>query len=261
MLGIQDVKVVLACVVAAAVLCLSAPSLGAEPPSGPDPGAIATLRKMTDHVAGLQRFSVQGHGALEVVLTSGQKIQFDHDVALVLERPNRLRATRKGEVADQIFYYDGKTLTLYSTEQQVYAVEAAPATLEGMLDFSRDRLDIVAPAGDLVYANAFDRLTQDMTAGFVVSRAAWLYGRSCTHLAFSKPGIDIQIWIDNGAQPLPVKYVLTTTDLISAPQYVLTLSDWNTSPQIDANTFRFAPPAGAKRIEFVPADVVPAPAK
>jgi hypothetical protein len=105
------------------------------------------------------------------------------------------------------------------------------------------------------------RLTQDMTAGFVVSKAAWLYGRSCTHLAFSKPGIDIQIWIDNGAQPLPVKYVLTTTDLISAPQYVLTLSDWNTSPKIDANTFRFAPPAGAKRIEFVPANVVPAPAK
>ena len=48
---------------------------------------------------------------------------------------------------------------------------AAPGTLEGMLDFARDKLDIVAPAGDLLYQNAYDVLMQDVTAAFVVGQS------------------------------------------------------------------------------------------
>jgi hypothetical protein len=247
--------------VATVLLGLSAPLPGAEPPPVPDPEAIATLRRATDHLGGLSRFSLRGHATLEVVLTSGQKIQFDNDLSMVLERPNKLRATRKGELADQTLYYDGTTVTLYSPEDRAYAAVAAPATLEGMLDFSRDQLDIVAPAADLNYADAFERLTQDMNAGFVVSKRALLGARSCTHLAFRKPGVDIQIWVANGDRPLIYKYVLTTTDVMSSPQFTLTLSDWDTRPQIDANTFRFAPPADAKRIEFALTDVAPASPK
>lgn len=216
-----------------------------------DADALALLRRTTDYVGSLKRFSVEGQAVLEVVLSSGQKLQFDHGVKLVVERPNKLRAARRGEIADQVFYYDGESLKLHDEAGKVYAATDAPKTLEDMLDFARDELDIVAPAADLIYADAYEELTADMTSGFVVSENALLAGERSTHLAFRKPGVDIQIWIRNGDQPLPLKYVLTTTDLIANPQFILTLSGWDTNPRITAETFRFDPPPTAKRIDFV----------
>jgi hypothetical protein len=240
-------------VLAAVLLGLTAPLAAAEPPKGLDPEAVAVLKKATTYLSGLKTLSVKGHGTLEVVLTTGQKLQFDHDLTLALQRPDKLRAVRKGEVADQVFVYDGKTLSLYSPEQKFYATKEAPPTLEGMLDFARDRLDIVAPAADFLYAKAFDLLMEDMTAGFVVSRNSWFDGRSCTHAAFRKPGVDVQLWVDNGEKPLVRKYVLTTTDMAASPQYILVLSDWETNPKLDENVFQFVPPKDATRIDFLAA--------
>jgi hypothetical protein len=234
---------------------------GAEPAAGPDPEATAILRAMTDHLSSLPRFSVNGHGILEVVLTSGQKLQFDNDVTLTLERPNKLVATRRGEVTEQGLWFDGENLSLFSPDKGFYAAATGPKTIDAALDFARDEMDLVAPAGDLLYTDAFASLIADTTAGFVVSKRAWIGGQSCSHLAFRKPGVDFQIWIANGAQPWPLKYVLTTTDMPASPQYTVTLSDWNMAPRIDPGTFTFTPPAGAKRIDFVRPGSAPAPAQ
>jgi hypothetical protein len=237
--------------VLAALIGLPALALGSESASGPDPEATAILRAMTDHLAGLKRFSVNGHGILEVVLTSGQKLQFDNDVTLIVERPSKLVATRRGEVTEQSLWFDGESLSLFSPAEGFYAAAQGPTTIDAALDFARDELDLIAPAGDLIYSDAYTSLVADMTAGFVVSKKAWIDGQSCSHLAFRKPGVDIQIWIANGERPLPLKYVLSTTDVPANPQFMLTLSDWNTSPRIDKKTFHFTPPAGARRIDFV----------
>jgi hypothetical protein len=130
-----------------------------------------------------------------------------------------------------------------------------PGTIETAFDAARDQLDLVAPAVDLIYADAYAALTGDMTAGFVVSTAALLGGQPCTQLAFRKPGVDVQLWIANGDRPLPLKLVLTTTDLLANPQYLVTLNDWNTNPSIDAAMFRFTATADAKRIDFLGSDV------
>ena len=98
---------------------------------------------MSDYVAGRQQFTVKAESSLEVVLTSGQKLQYDSPATLTVSRPNKLRAHRKGDIVDQEFFYDGKTLTLYNPKENLYATTAAPPTLEEMLDFARDKLDVV----------------------------------------------------------------------------------------------------------------------
>ena len=47
-------------------------------PTGIDPEAQRLLKASTDFLASQQRFSVESRNTLEVVLTSGQKIQFGH---------------------------------------------------------------------------------------------------------------------------------------------------------------------------------------
>jgi hypothetical protein len=120
-----------------------------------------------------------------------------------------------------------------------------------MFDFARTKLDIVAPAGDLAYKNAYDILMDGVTEGIVVGEAV-IEGVRCDHLAFRAPELDWQIWIQQGAQPLPRKLVITTLDLPNAPQFAITITKWNLQPAFDAETFTFTPSAGMKQIDFRP---------
>ena len=129
---------------------------------------------------------------------------------MTVKRPNKLRAVRTGESMNQRFFYDGKTLTLYNPSVKVYASQPAPATVEKMINLAREKVGIVLPAADLVYRNAFPLLTQDVTLAAVVGKAV-IGGVRCDHLLFSRPGVDFQVWVADGKQPLPHKYVVTET--------------------------------------------------
>lgn len=231
-------------------LLVGLPLAAQAQPSGIAPEAQRLLKASADFLASQQQFSAETRNTLEIVLTSGQKIEFNHAARLSVQRPDKLRAARSGDLVEQVFVYDGKSLTLSNPADKVYAQMAAPGTLEEMLDFARATLDIVAPAGDLIYTNAYDVLMADVTDGFVVGKAV-IEGVRCDHLAFRAPHIDLQIWIQEGEQPLPRKLVITTHDLDNAPQFAVTITQWNLVPTFDAQTFAFTPPDGAARIEFL----------
>jgi hypothetical protein len=235
-----------------AVAAVAGFSLAAQAqPAGISPEAQRLLKASTDFLAKQQRFSVDTRITLEIVLKSEQKIEFNHTARQSVQRPNKLRAERTGDLVNQVFVYDGKSLTLYNPQDKVYAQVAAPDTLEGMLDFARTKLDIVAPAGDLLYKDAYDILLDGVTEGFVVGKAV-IEGVRCDHLAFRAPHVDLQVWVQEGAQPLPRRFVITTRDLPNAPQFAVTVTKWNLKPDFGAQTFSFTPPAGARRVDFLP---------
>jgi hypothetical protein len=240
-----------AATVAALLLTVAVPLVALAQPAGIDPQATKLLKASTDFLASQQRFSVEVRNSLEVVLTSGQKIQFDHTGQMSVQRPNKLRADRAGDLTAQSFFYDGKTLTLFNPAGKYFATVAAPGTLEEMLDMARTKLDIVAPAGDLVFKNAYDILMTDVTQGFVVGKSM-VEGVRTDHLAFRAPLVDWQIWIQEGKEPLPRKLVITTRDQPGAPQFSVVITKWNLKPSFNAKTFSFSPPEGARKVEFVP---------
>ncbi len=233
-------------VAAAFVVPVAAPAQ----PAGVDPAATALLRKATDFVAAQNRFTVSTRNTLEVVLASGQKIQFEHAAKQSMRRPDRMRAERTGDLVQQVFYYDGKSLTMTDPATKHYATVDAPPTVEEMLDFARTRLDIVAPASDLVYRNAYDILMTDVTQAFVVGKG-FVEGVRCDHLAFRAPHVDWQIWIQEGKTPLPRKLVITTRDMPGEPQFSVVVTRWDLNPAFGPATFTYKPPPGARKAEFV----------
>lgn len=216
---------------------------------GIEPAAQQRLRASLDYLNTLETFTVATHGNVEVVLLDGQKIQFLNQVDLAVQRPNRMHARRLGDALEQELFYDGETLTLHQPGDNVYATVPAPPTLMAALDFARNELDIVAPAGDLLDANAYDLLMEGVRTGFVVG-TAMLGGVFCDHLAFSAPGTDFQLWVEQGERPLPRRMVITSRDVVNAPQFTVNLDDWNLAPKLPASEFRFDPPDGALAIEF-----------
>ena len=159
-----------------------------------DPAAMQILKRMTDYLGSLKQFSVHTQNTLEDVLDSGHRVDFEISANVIISRPNKLRAERKGDLIDQVFYYDGKTLTLYNPSDKVYATEPAPGTIEEMLDFARESLGLAVPVADLVYRNAFPLLMQDVTLAVVVGKAV-IGGVKCDHVLFSRPGVDFQVWV------------------------------------------------------------------
>ena len=215
-----------------------------------DPAATQILKRMTDYLGSLQQFSVHTQNDIEDVLDSGHRVDFDVSASVIISRPNKLRAERKGELIDQVFYYDGKTLTLYNLSDNVYASEPAPGTIEGTLDFARQSLGIVVPIGDLMYRNAYSLLMQDVTLAVVVDKT-FIGGVKCNHLLFSRPGVDFQVWVADGDRPLPYKYIVTDTGTPALLSVIAVMSDWNVAPAAAEAQFTFVPPQGAKPIIFM----------
>ena len=199
-----------------------------------------------------ESFSLLTTTTIETVLHSGQKIQFDNVITATVQRPNKFHAQRLGDLVDQTFFYDGQSLTLQDARAGYHATLAAPDTLDGMLDFARDTLDIVAPAQDFIHQDAF-KILMDGVDSAIHLGATYVEGEICDHLAFSAPqnGTDWQIWIQRGEQPLPRRIVITSRDILSAPQFAVHIKEWNLAPEIADDLFEFNASDATTEIEFI----------
>jgi hypothetical protein len=241
--------------VASALLALL--TLGAAPPAAQpnapkvDPKADKLLRSMSDFLGSQMVFSVDVQHDTQAVLESGEKLDFVADSSLIVQRPNHLRSDRLGELAHVSFYYDGKNMTLYGQRMNLYATAPAPATLDQAIDFARQKLNIEAPAADLLYANAYKVLMEDVVEGKYIAEA-FVAGQKCHHLAYRGNETDWQIWIADGPMPLPLRFTIISKKMKSVPELTVEMPKWDLSPKLTANTFTFTPPAKAERIDFLP---------
>lgn len=234
---------------AAVLLTTVCTEVGAQA-SKVDPAAVQVLKRMTDTLGGLKQFSVHTQTNLEDTLSSGERVDTGVSARVTVKRPNMLRAQRTGDLVEQHFYYDGKSISLYNPADKVFATEAAPAALDGMLDYVRGTLRLGIPVGDLVYANAYALLMQDVTSAKMLGKAM-VGGVRCDHVVFRRPGVDFQLWVAEGKQALPYKYVVTDTSTPELLSATTVMSGWNVSPKATDASFAFAPPKGAARISFM----------
>jgi hypothetical protein len=100
-------------------------------------------------------------------------------------------------------------------------------------------------------ANVYSIISSEVETSTYLG-TGYVNGIECHHLAFRKADVDLQLWVQTGDRPLPMKYIITTKWMTGAPQFELILRDWNTSPQIEAGQFTFAVPEGARKLESVP---------
>src|SRR5262245_16572020 len=147
-------------------------------------------------------------------------------------------------------YYDGKHVTLFGKRTQYYATMDAPDNIDAAIDFARDQLGLDAPAADLLYADAYKGLMENVQTGRYIGNEP-VGDRMCHHLAYHGATTDWQIWIEDGPRPLPCRYVITSTDVKGQPELVVAFARWDTAPHLAANTFDFTPPSGATQIPFL----------
>ena len=171
-------------------------------PKGADAEPAQMLKEMTEYLRNLQAFRVQAFSVDEVVTEAGTKLQLPTSSVITVARPNRVASEQLDDKNGLSFFYDGKSMALYCRADRTYAVAAAPPTLDATIDLIRKDYGIEAPGADLLYSRPYDVLMEQVKSGELVGHEL-LGGKMTRHLAFQGDEVDWQIWIAEGAEPLP----------------------------------------------------------
>jgi len=221
-----------------------------------DPQAAEILKQMCNYLEGLRQFSFQADNTEDVLLTSGQRIQYGKSVTVYVRRPNRIRADSVGDKNDGQFFYDGKTITLMDRRKNFYTSIDAPPEINAALDHAIHAFNLRAPLADLIHTKGYEYLTDEVLSGHYEGLHK-VQGILCHHLAFRQKDVDWQLWIENSHTPLPRKFIITDKKAHGL-QFTALLSKWNTSAALEDSLFTFVPPEKAEKIGMLPA-VAPAP--
>jgi hypothetical protein len=220
-----------------------------------DEHAAAILRRMADHLAGLPSFRVHVAATDEVVTGAGEKLQFVTRWRVEVKRPDRLRSDRDGPIAELTLRYDGTDISVYARRTGYYATARAPGSIDAVIDLARDAYGLEAPAADLLFSRPYDVLMADVVSGSYIDLEP-LGDVQAHHLAFRGREVDWQIWVQDGPEPLPLRYVVIAKQERGAPQFTAELSRWQPGAQLPDEDFRFTPPPEATRIELLGGTVV-----
>jgi hypothetical protein len=218
-----------------------------------DPKADALLHKMSDYLSSMKTFSVETSTVDEAhVGKDGKKIQQLAESKMVVRRPGEIRLEHLGPNGLVVLRDDGKQFSAFNSTKNIYATAPAPAQLEQAADYVRMQLQVDAPGVDLIASNPYAPLTDGMTEARYLGLVPMGNGVMAHHLAVTKDKVSYQIWIQDGPQPLPLRYVVTGQDMPGAPQFTVVMRNWQANVPIANDTFSFTPPAGATKVAFAP---------
>ncbi|WP_291992985.1 DUF2092 domain-containing protein [Candidatus Accumulibacter sp. ACC003] len=196
------------------------------------------LKGMSDYLAAQQALSFSYDATLEVVTPEDQILGLASSGKVVVNRPDKIRATRAGGFADVAMSFDGKTLTILGKNLNAYTQVEIPGSIDHLVDVMRDKYDRPLPAADLLLTNSYDMLMEgvedikDLGSGVIG-------GVECDSLAFRSKDVDWQIWIAHGDKPYPCRYVITSKRVPNGPSYAIQFSDWKTGKAVKADGFAF----------------------
>jgi hypothetical protein len=173
------------------------------------------------------------------------------DIANVyMKAPDKLLVNRKGDKGKKDFYYDGKTFTYYSADNNQYADMPAPPTIMETIDSISSGYGVEFPAADIFYTDLVDDIL-DKAVNLSFLGFTDIDEKECFHIAGRTDEITFQIWILNDGSFLPSKMAINYINQAGSPQYEGQFVNWSLNPSLQNSMFDFTVPAGATKIKIL----------
>lgn len=209
--------------------------------------AKGLFKAMSDYLGKQTKMSFDIDTSLEVVTTDEQKLSLTSSGSLTMVRPDKVRMIRHGGFANAEFYFNGKTLTLFRRDQNLFSKVDIPGSVDHLVEELRDKYQRPLPAADLLSPNIYAAMmpdvkdVKDLGTGFI-------RGIECDHIAFRTDEVDWQLWIARGDRPYPVRVIFTSKKVAGSPQYQIDVSNFKTGDQVSTEDFDLKLPAGARLV-------------
>jgi len=238
------------------LMTMAGPTLGAQEqnptPSASEQKAMNILKNMSQYLAQAERFSVTIRDGYDAVQQSGQKIEYGEARKVTVSRPDRLRFEfERSDGEKGLVVFNGTDLTVYTPTKNVYATVAKQGTLDQVINYAVNGLKIRVPLAVMLSSTLPSELDSLVVSADYVETTG-ITDVPCDHVAArTSRGVDFQVWVAQGSQPLPRRIVITYKEEAGQPQFWADLSNWNLAPEVSDSLFTFTPPEGADRIQFL----------
>jgi hypothetical protein len=243
-------------------LALMALCAVASPSSADEAGAKAVFKTMSDFLTSQKAVSVGYDATLDIVTGDMMKVGLASSGTLSFSRPDKIRMTRTGGIADVEMVYDGKTLSAYGKNLQVFGKLPLEGTVDDVVAMLRDEVGLELPAADLLSPNPYEIMMENVTDAEALGEGM-IRGQMCDHLAFRTVDVDWQVWVAQGEKPFPCRFTITSKMTAMAPSYTIEFTGWKSGADVAADDFQLKPASGAKEVaitELKGLDEMPAPA-
>jgi hypothetical protein len=246
-----------------------APSSSAQPSTAASPRAITTQTKPVLEPKAIEilkaacaRLAAAHSMSFTAIVTYENPSRFGFPLAyatksdVVFQRPDKLRVVTSGDGPASEFYYDGKTMTAFAPAENLVAIADAPPTVDDMLATAYHSAAIYFPFDDVVVADPYKDMAEDLRVAFYVGQSNIVGGTTTDIVAYDSGGVFIEAWI--GAEDkLPRMLRAIYADDPLQLRHVLLLSNWQIDATAPADSFGTAKAGSAKHIPFARPDMPP----
>ncbi len=227
----------------------SSPTVLAEPTKRTEE-ALAALRRMSEFLASRPMLRFEADIQYDAVQESGQKLEFGSHRTFALARPDRIRvdiAHWNGE--REMIAFDGDHLWATLPESRIYASLAFTGNIPDAFDLLVNDYGLASPLSDLLRRGLADEIADRVISGRNL-RTAMIGGVACDHLTFRGRNLDFQLFIQQGEEPVPVRFIIDYHAETGGPQFRAWLRDWDLAPALPDSLFQFSPEVGEQRVPF-----------
>ncbi len=213
-----------------------------------DQRALNNLKRMSDTLSTAKTVSFRARNMVPLEGPGGVWISLYDDARVVMQAPDKLFVVTRGDSAPMDYYYNGKSITIYVPNKNLYADKPAPATIDEVIEAAYDEDGRSFPYADLLVSDPYAVLTENMLSAIYVGRSD-IGGVKTDHLVFSHEEVEWQIWI-GVENNLPIMTVATYLDDASEPSYTTEFSEWKLNDPVDKAIFDFQNMTKAEKTEY-----------
>jgi hypothetical protein len=209
-----------------------------------EPAAAGALRQLSATLAAAPAMTVKMTALREGRLPNQQLILIGGTTALAMQRPDHIAASVGSDLGNFDLWYDGNAVTVLNPVENVYATTPLHGDIDTAVRWIEGRLGLDIPIQPLLLADPYPALAEPGTTGVYVGRT-FVRGVAADQYAFRSPGTDWEIWIETEGRKLPRRISVVDRDAPGQSRVIVELDDWNLSPRLNAQGFKFVPPPGA----------------
>jgi hypothetical protein len=209
-----------------------------------EPKALNILKGASARLAAAKTLSFRAVTSEESPSRLGPPLVYLTMSEVKLSRPDKLRVLSPGDGPSSDFYYDGKTMTAYSPQENLVAVASAPATIDAMLAAAFSKAQIYFPFADLMVADPYKGITEGLRVAFYIGQSDSVGGTKTHIVAYADDHAFVQAWIGaDDRLPRRLRAVFRNDPL--QLRHEVELSDWKLDRPILPE--EFTPPESAKK--------------
>lgn len=230
-------------------LILMIPLLGNGQEQKIDPVAVMILDHMNDLIGELKSCSYQLDISQDVLDPDHGMIKSYETSEVLMAGPDKMLVKTNGNKGDRGFWYNGKEVTFYSFTEKNYARIDAPDNIIATMDTIHLKYGLEVPAADFFYPSFTDDILESFDQVVYLGEKV-IEGRSCFHLKMTSDAMDVQVWVNNDAYFLPLRYLIIYKK-DGNRQFQGTFKEWRMNPDIPDALFEFSMPPEANEIQIL----------